>query len=143
MIIKMKNCVKKYGSGENIVYALNGVDLEIEEREICVILGPSGSGKSTLLNVIGGLDFVDSGTVIILGNDLSHTTMKELSYYRRTEIGFVFQSYNLISDLTAKENIETVLDITENPLDFEEVIIALGIKPFIDRFPNELSGGQQ
>ncbi|MGL6199314.1 MAG: ABC transporter ATP-binding protein [Lachnospiraceae bacterium] len=143
MIIEMKNCVKKYGSGENIVYALHGVDLEIEEREICVILGPSGSGKSTLLNVIGGLDFVDSGTVIIQGNDLSHTTIKELSNYRRAGIGFVFQSYNLISDLTAKENIESVLDIADNPLDFEEVIFALGINPFMDRFPNELSGGQQ
>lgn len=128
MFIQLKNAKKQYGEGEAAVYALDGVDLSVGQGKIYVILGPSGSGKSTLLNMIGGLDSLDSGSISVAGKDISRVGKKELTNYRRESVGFVFQYYNLIPDLTVQENIEVVSDIAENPLDIEEVLDALGIK---------------
>ena len=144
MMIELKNAVKKYGdTKENMVYAMDHVDLAIEEGELCVILGPSGSGKSTLLNMIGGIDSIDEGQVIVDGVELNKLSQKELTEYRREKIGFIFQFFNLIPDLTAEENIQAVSDITPSPMDIEEVMKTLGIESLRDRFPKELSGGQQ
>ncbi len=143
MLIEMKKAVKQYGKGEAAVYALNGVDMSLEKGKIYVILGPSGSGKSTLLNMIGGLDTLDSGSIVIDGRDISKANKKELTDYRCKDIGFVFQFYNLIPDLTVQENIEVVSEIAENPLDIDEVMEALDIAKYKLRFPKELSGGQQ
>lgn len=143
MFIQVKDAVKKYGKDNSLVYALNSANLEIEESEICVILGPSGSGKSTLLNVLGGLDSLDSGSVVIDGKEITGLNARQLTEYRRSDVGFVFQFYNLIPDLTVKENIEVVSDISEDPLDVEEILKALGMEQYKYRFPRELSGGQQ
>ena len=123
--------------------ALDGVSLSLNEGRIYVILGPSGSGKSTLLNMIGGLDSLDSGEITIADRNISGSDKKKLIDYRREDVGFVFQFYNLIPDLTVQENIEVVSDISKNPLDIEEVMTALDIEKYRNRFPKELSGGQQ
>ncbi len=141
--ITVKGAVKKYGIGEAKIYALDHADLEIEKGEICVILGPSGSGKSTLLNMLGGLDSLDSGELTIDGKNVATLRKNELCRYRKDDVGFVFQFYNLIPDLTAEENIEVVSDISENPLDIYEILKALEIEKYRKRFPKELSGGQQ
>lgn len=143
MFIQLKDAKKQYGTGEAAVYALDNASLTVEQGKIYVILGPSGSGKSTLLNMIGGLDSLDSGSISVGGHDISKAGKKELTNYRRAAVGFVFQFYNLIPDLTVQENIEVVSDIAENPLDIEEVLDALDIKKYRYRFPKELSGGQQ
>ena len=143
MFIDIKGARKQYGSGETLVNALDGVDIALDEGKIYVILGPSGSGKSTLLNMIGGLDSLDSGTITISGRNISNANKKDLTEYRREEIGFVFQFYNLIPDLTVQENIEVVSDISKNPMDIDEVLEALDISKYRTRFPKELSGGQQ
>ena len=143
MFIDIKGARKQYGSGETLVNALDGVDIALEEGKIYVILGPSGSGKSTLLNMIGGLDSLDSGTITISGRNISNANKKDLTEYRREDIGFVFQFYNLIPDLTVQENIEVVSDISKNPMDIDEVLEALDISKYRTRFPKELSGGQQ
>ena len=143
MFITLKNATKKYGEGESLIYALNSLDLQIGESEICVILGPSGSGKSTLLNMLGGLDHLDEGEITVGGRDLSGYKKNKLTDYRREDVGFVFQFYNLIPDLTVQENIEVVADIAENPLDIDEALEAMGMSQYRHRFPKELSGGQQ
>lgn len=144
MFIEVKNAVKRYGdTEENSVYALNGVNLKIEKGELCVVLGPSGSGKSTLLNMLGGLDFLDKGDLMIDGKDIGKMKRKELSQYRREDVGFVFQFFNLIPDLTVEENIQVVSDISKTPLQIDDVLTTLGIKEMRNRFPKELSGGQQ
>lgn len=143
MFINIKDARKHYGEGETLVNALDGVSLSLNEGEIYVILGPSGSGKSTLLNMIGGLDSLDSGEITIADRNISGSDKKKLTDYRREDVGFVFQFYNLIPDLTVQENIEVVLDISKNPLDIEEVMTALDIEKYRNRFPKELSGGQQ
>lgn len=143
MFITLKNATKKYGEGESLVYALDHANLEIEKGEICVILGPSGSGKSTLLNMLGGLDHLDEGEIIIDNRNLSNYKNNMLTNYRKEDVGFVFQFYNLIPDLTVEENIEVVSDISENPLNIDEVLEAMGIHKYRYRFPKELSGGQQ
>ena len=143
MLIEIKNARKHYGEGEALVKALDDVSLSLNEGKIYVILGPSGSGKSTLLNMIGGLDSLDSGDIVISGRNISHADKKRLTDYRREDIGFVFQFYNLIPDLTVQENIEVVSDISKNPLDINEVMESLGIAQYKNRFPKELSGGQQ
>lgn len=143
MFIDIKGARKQYGSGETLVNALDGVDIALDEGKIYVILGPSGSGKSTLLNMIGGLDSLDSGTITISGRNISNANKKDLTEYRREDIGFVFQFYNLIPDLTVQENIEVVSDISKNPMDIDEVLEALDISKYRTRFPKELSGGQQ
>ncbi len=143
MFIEVKNARKQYGKGEAAVYALDGVDFSLEKGKICVILGPSGSGKSTLLNMLGGLDSLDSGKVAIDGQDVTRLNKKELTTYRKENIGFVFQFYNLIADLTVEENVQVVAEIAEKPLDLDEILNALDIAKYRYRFPKELSGGQQ
>lgn len=143
MFIDIKNARKHYGDGETLVNALDGVRLSLGEGKIYVILGPSGSGKSTLLNMIGGLDSLDSGEITISGRNISRSDKKKMTDYRREDVGFVFQFYNLIPDLTVQENIQVVADIAKQPMDIEEVMKALDIDKYKNRFPKELSGGQQ
>lgn len=143
MSIIIKDAVKKYGRGENELYALDHVSLQIEDGEICVILGPSGSGKSTLLNMIGGMDHLDSGSVTVDGNEITKLGKKQLAEYRREKTGVVFQSYNLIAELTVKENIRVVRDIAKHPLDVDALIGELGLTHHAKHFPAELSGGQK
>ena len=143
MFISLKNAVKKYGDGEAAVYALDHASLEIEEEKICVILGPSGSGKSTLLNMLGGLDTLDEGELTVAGRQVTGLSADGRTDYRKEDVGFVFQFYNLIPDLTVEENSEVVSDISENPLNLDEVLKALDIANYRRRFPKELSGGQQ
>lgn len=143
MSIVIEDAVKKYGTGESEIYALNHVSLQIESGEICVILGPSGSGKSTLLHMIGGLDRLDSGAVTVDGTKVSTLNKKELTEYRRQKVGVVFQSYNLIAELNVKENIRVAEDISKNPLEMDPLIDELGLSSHVKHFPAELSGGQQ
>lgn len=143
MFIDIKDARKHYGEGETLVNALDGVSLSLGEGRIYVILGPSGSGKSTLLNMIGGLDSLDSGEITISGRNISRSDKKKMTDYRREDVGFVFQFYNLIPDLTVQENIQVVADIAKQPMDIEEVMKALDIDKYKNRFPKELSGGQQ
>ena len=141
--IELKDGMKVYGEGENAVYAMNGMSLQIEKGELCVIMGASGSGKTTLLNVLGGLDSLKSGELVVDKKKVSGMSPKELSAYRRECVSFVFQFYNLIPGLTVMENIRIVSDISKNTLDINEVMKAVDITELKDRFPNELSGGQQ
>lgn len=143
MFISLKNAVKKYGSGEALVYALDHAELTLAEGKICVILGPSGSGKSTLLNMLGGLDTLDEGELTVAGRKVTGLSQEQRTDYRKEDVGFVFQFYNLIPDLTVEENIEVVADISDKPLDMDEVLDALDIEKYRRRFPKELSGGQQ
>ena len=143
MFIDIKDARKHYGEGETLVNALDGVSLSLGEGRIYVILGPSGSGKSTLLNMIGGLDSLDSGEITISGRNISRSDKKKMTDYRREDVGFVFQFYNLIPDLTVQENIQVVADIAKQPMDIEEVMKALDIDKYKNRFPKELSGGEQ
>ena len=145
MLIEIKEARKEYGSGESLVKALDGVNLSLDEGKVYVVLGPSGSGKSTLLNMLGGLDVLTSGEIIVDGINISKANKKEMTEYRRKIIGFVFQFYNLVPDLTALENIEVVSDISnkDNNLDIDEIMESLEISNLKDRFPRELSGGQQ
>ena len=143
MFIEIKNAKKSYGKGEAQVNAMDGIDLSLEKGKIYTILGPSGSGKSTLLNMLGGIDNIDSGTMEVDGTDLTKLSKKQMCDYRRRSVGFVFQSYNLIPDLTVRENVQSVKDIAEDPFDIDEMLDALGIKELAGRFPRELSGGQQ
>lgn len=145
MLIEIKNAVKEYGNGESLVKALNNVSVSLDEGKVYVVLGPSGSGKSTLLNMIGGLDVLTSGSIVVDGIDISNASRKEMTEYRRKVIGFVFQFYNLVPDLTALENIEVVSDISnkETNLDIDDIMESLEIANLKQRFPRELSGGQQ
>ncbi len=142
-MIRLLNGTKKYGKEDNAVYALNECSIEIESGEICIVIGPSGSGKSTLLNVLGGIDRLDSGKLYIDKEDISNASPRQLTEYRRKYVGFIFQFYNLIADLTVKENIKVVSDISTAPLDIEELMDTLDISDLSNRFPRELSGGQQ
>ena len=139
----MQHAKKSYGKGEREVHALDDTELALEQGKIYVILGPSGSGKSTMLNMLGGLDSLDSGSITVDGKEISKLKSGELTKYRRSDVGFVFQFYNLIPDLTVKENIQVVSDIAKEPLPLDEVMQAVDIEKYKDRFPNELSGGQQ
>lgn len=143
MYIEVKDAVKKYGTGESELYALNHVSLTLEKGEICVILGPSGSGKSTLLNMLGGMDHLDAGSITIDGQEITKLSRRALGEYRRKKIGVVFQSYNLIPELTVRENIRVVEDISQNPLSLSELLEKLGLTDHATHFPSELSGGQQ
>ncbi len=143
MFIEIKGAKKQYGTGEAAVYALDGVDFSLEKGKICVILGPSGSGKSTLLNMIGGLDSLDSGEITVDGQKITGLSKKALTAYRKQNVGFIFQFYNLIPDLTVEENVQVVSEIAANPLDMDEILTALDIEKYRYRFPRELSGGQQ
>lgn len=143
MFIEIKGARKQYGTGEAAVFALDGVDFSLEKGKICVILGPSGSGKSTLLNMIGGLDSLDSGEITVDGQKITGLSKKAMTAYRKQNIGFIFQFYNLIHDLTVEENVQVVSEIAANPLDMDEILTALDIEKYRYRFPRELSGGQQ
>lgn len=143
MYIEGKNLVKKYGKGEATVYALDHTGFSMEKGEIVVILGPSGSGKSTLLNILGGLDKATEGSLMVDGVDLEKMSAKELELYRRDRLGFIFQSYNLTPDLTARENIEMTAELVKEPLPVDELMEELGLVKYEKHFPKELSGGQQ
>ena len=134
---------KTYGSGGAEVRALKGVDLEIWPGEFIVMLGPSGSGKSTLLNILGGLDSPTEGDVRFFEHDLAHASEQELTRFRREHVGFVFQFYNLVSSLTARENVALVTDIAVSPMPPEEALDRVGLTARLDHFPSQLSGGEQ
>lgn len=143
MFIEGKGLVKKYGKGEATVYALDHTDFGMEKGEVVVILGPSGSGKSTLLNILGGLDKLTEGSMIVDGVDLEKMSARELEAYRRNKLGFVFQSYNLTPDLTVRENIEMTAELVNDPLSVDTLMESLGLTRYEMHFPKELSGGQQ
>ncbi len=138
-----KGLTKTYGEGRSAVHALRGVDLDIHEGEIVVLLGPSGSGKSTLLNIIGGLDRASDGDAFFHDQNLSEMTDKQLTLYRRNHVGFVFQFYNLMPSLTARENVELVTEIANDPMDPDEALAMVGLRERVDHFPAQLSGGEQ
>jgi putative ABC transport system ATP-binding protein len=143
LCFKTRGLTKVYGSGHGAVHALRGVDLDLPERELVVLLGPSGSGKSTLLNVLGGLDRPTDGQFWFRGRELTGASQRELTEYRRRHVGFVFQFYNLMASLTARENVALVTEIAENPMTPEEALAIVGLEERIDHFPSELSGGEQ
>src|SRR5512133_3414641 len=142
MFVSVSNLTKSYNTGI-ITHVLKGVDLEMERGHIGVILGPSGSGKSTLMNIIGGVDRADGGTVEVIGQRNTNLDDKQLVEYRRESVGFIFQFYNLVPNLTVAENIEVVSNISKNPLKTNEVLAAVGLSDKKNRFPRELSGGEQ
>jgi putative ABC transport system ATP-binding protein len=139
----VRNLTKIYKMGEVEVHALRGVDMELYAGELVVLLGPSGSGKSTLLNIMGGLDTATNGFVSYRGRDLTKANEKELTEYRRIHVGFVFQFYNLISSLTARENVAVVTEIAGNPMTPEDALALVGLTDRLDHFPAQLSGGEQ
>lgn len=143
MKLSINDVRKFYGEGGSRVEVLRGVNCEVENGQICVLLGPSGSGKSTLLNIIGGIEKADSGCIDIGGDCTSEMTEKLLCQYRREHLGFVFQFYNLVPDLTVKENIEVCEYLSKKPLNIDELIKTLGLWEHKDKLPNQLSGGQQ
>ena len=143
MFLEIKGIKKSFGAGESRVDVLKGIDLEIEKGEFCVLLGPSGSGKSTLLNIIGGIDGADAGSITIQGERLEDMKEKKLSLYRRKHLGYIFQMYNLIPNLTVRENIEVGAYLSDKPLDVDELLHTLGIYEHQRKLPNQLSGGQQ
>lgn len=143
MFLQVENLKKSYITGDIKSTVLKGVGLSLDKGEIGVILGPSGSGKSTLLNIIGGIDRCDSGTVLVDGIDITEINDNNLTNYRRENIGFIFQFYNLIPNLTAGENIEVVSNISKTPLNTDEVLKAVDMLDKKHRFPRELSGGEQ
>ncbi|EIL8447228.1 ABC transporter ATP-binding protein [Clostridium perfringens] len=134
---------KRYKIGENIVVANNGINFSIDKGEFVVILGPSGAGKSTTLNILGGMDSCDEGKIIIDETDISKFSNRELTKYRRYDVGFVFQFYNLVQNLTAKENVELATQISNNALDVEKTLELVGLGHRKDNFPAQLSGGEQ
>ncbi|MET3696242.1 putative ABC transport system ATP-binding protein [Bacillus oleivorans] len=143
MGVQLKKVTKTYQSGELKVKALKDVEVEIPDAKMVVLLGPSGSGKSTLLNIIGGIDQPDEGMVSVNGWDIAKATDKKLTQFRREEVGFIFQAYNLIPSLTVYENVEVGAQISKNPLSIEEVLEGVGMLDKKDKFPHQLSGGEQ
>lgn len=141
--IEMKDSYKRYKMGDNVIVANNGINFDIKEGELVVILGASGAGKSTVLNILGGMDSNDEGQVIIDGEDIANFDDHKLTTYRRNDVGFVFQFYNLVPNLTAKENVELASDIVKEAMDSEEVLKEVGLADRMDNFPAQLSGGEQ
>lgn len=141
--IEFKNVSKIYKMGEVEIRALDGASFTIEKGEFVVVLGASGAGKTTILNILGGMDSSSEGEVIVDGKDISKYNAKQLCEYRRSDIGFVFQFYNLVQNLTAKENVELALQISKNPLDPDEVMDSVGLEKRKANFPSQLSGGEQ
>ncbi len=141
--IEVRDLYKKYRMGETEIIANNGISFDIEEGELVIILGPSGAGKSTLLNILGGMDTPTSGSVIIDRENIAKYSEKKLTQYRRDSVGFVFQFYNLISNLTALENIEIATQVDPNSGDPKEAMIAVGLEHRMNNFPSQLSGGEQ
>jgi putative ABC transport system ATP-binding protein len=142
-VLSARNISKVYRMGEVDVHALKGVDFDLYPGELVVLLGASGSGKSTLLNILGGLDTPTSGQVLYQGGDLTHASEAELTQYRRRHVGFVFQFYNLIPSLTARENVALVTDIVDDPMEPEVALELVGLGERMDHFPAQLSGGEQ
>ena len=143
MFLEIRGIKKSFGTGDSRVNVLKGLDLDIEKGEFCVLLGPSGSGKSTLLNIIGGIDGADEGSITIEGERLEDMTEKKLSLYRRKHLGYIFQMYNLIPNLTVRENIEVGAYLSDHPLDVDELLHTLGLYEHQKKLPNQLSGGKQ
>ena len=141
--IEFKDVCKTYQMGEVEIKALDNINFQIDQGEFVVILGASGAGKTTILNLLGGMDTISSGTVMVDGRDISHSNDKELTDYRRHDIGFVFQFYNLVQNLTALENVELARQICKNPLDGREVLSLVGLENRQNNFPSQLSGGEQ
>ena len=141
--IKFKNVKKTYVVGEQEFNALDGVDLDINQGEFVVILGPSGAGKSTLLNLLGGMDTPTSGSIFVGENEISKYTDKELTRYRASDVGFIFQFYNIMPTLTVDENVNLIKDVTNTSKDSKEVLKSVGLIKHVDKFPQELSGGEQ
>ena len=141
--IKFKNVKKTYVVGEQEFNALDGVDLDINQGEFVVILGPSGAGKSTLLNLLGGMDKPTSGSIFVGENEISKYTDKELTRYRASDVGFIFQFYNIMPTLTVDENVNLIKDVTNTSKDSKEVLKSVGLLKHKDKFPQELSGGEQ
>ena len=141
--IEFKDVKKVYKMGEVEIEALSGVDFSINKGEFVVVAGASGAGKSTILNILGGMDTVSSGQVIVDNNEISKYSQKELITYRRYDIGFVFQFYNLVQNLTARENVELAIQISKNPLDIDKVLDSVGLANRKNNFPSQLSGGEQ
>ena len=143
MYLEVKDLCKSYGEGGSYTQVLQGVSLDVQQGDMCVIQGTSGSGKSTLLNCIGGLDTVDSGSIVVNGKELVGLNARQLSDYRRDELGFIFQFYDLVPDLTVQENIQVCQYLTRSPLDMQELLQVLGLTEHKNKFPAQLSGGQQ
>ncbi|MBR1392197.1 MAG: ABC transporter ATP-binding protein [Ruminococcus sp.] len=141
--VQFRNVHKRYVMGEVTISASNGVDFEIEKGEFVVIVGASGAGKTTILNMLGGMDTCDEGEMIVDGQDIAAYTKKQLTAYRRYDIGFVFQFYNLVGNLTAKENVELAAQITKDAADPVKVLESVGLGDRINNFPSQLSGGEQ
>ncbi len=141
--VKFEHVKKIYKMGEVTIEALRDASFEIEKGEICIIVGPSGAGKTTLLNILGGMDSLTEGRVFLDGAEISKYTSRELTTYRRYEIGFVFQFYNLIQNLTALENVSLAAQICKEPMDAKEALVKVGLKDRLDNFPAQLSGGEQ
>ena len=139
----LRNVRKTYHMGEVSIHAVDGMNFEIEEGEFVVIVGPSGAGKTTVLNILGGMDTCTEGEVLVDGKDISRYTERQLTAYRRDDIGFVFQFYNLIQNLTALENVELAMQICREPLKAEEVLADVGLADRMNNFPAQLSGGEQ
>ena len=143
VVIEARDLVKTYKMGDVLVQALRGLDFTLHRRELVVLLGPSGSGKSTLLNILGGLDIPTSGSLSYRGQDLSHANEAELTQYRRQHIGFIFQFYNLIPSLTARENVALVAEIAPKPMSADDALGLVGLTARSHHFPSQLSGGEQ
>ena len=143
MYLEVKNLKKSYGKDQSYIQVLKGVNTSVKKGQMCVIQGTSGSGKSTLLNCIGGLDEMDSGSVTVDGQEIFGLKSAQLSDYRRDNLGFIFQFYNLVPNLTVKENIKVCENLTDTPLDMDELLETLGLTEHQNKFPSQLSGGQQ
>ncbi|MCX6087011.1 MAG: ABC transporter ATP-binding protein [Caldiserica bacterium] len=143
MVIELNSVGRKYQMGQGEFWALKDVTLSVPEGQLVTILGPSGSGKSTLLNIMGGIDRADAGTVRVAGIDLSHASDSDLTQFRRDTVGFVFQFFNLIPNLTVQENIEVTASIVKKPLPMDDILQAVTLSSMANRFPAELSGGEQ
>lgn len=143
MYLEVHDIKKSYGENASYIQVLKGITTELEKGQMCVILGPSGSGKSTLLNAIGGLDTLDSGSIKVEGKEIVGLSQIQLSEYRRENLGFIFQFYNLVPNLTVRENIQVCQYLSKSPLDLEELLYTLGLTEHQNKFPSQLSGGQQ
>lgn len=141
--VTFENVYKKYSSGQQEIIANSNVNFKINEKEFCVIVGPSGAGKTTILNLLGGMESSDSGHIYVAGEEVSKMNEKELTNYRRHDVGFVFQFYNLMPNLTALENLEIAVEICKDPLDPKAVLESVGLIDRINNFPAQLSGGEQ
>ena len=143
MFLEIENIKKSFGENESKVTVLKGIDLSVDKGDFCVLLGPSGSGKSTLLNIIGGIDLADSGEIRIRGERMQDMNERQLTQYRRSHLGYIFQMYNLIPNLTVRENIEVGAYLGKHSLDVDELLQTLGLSEHQHKLPNQLSGGQQ